>query len=137
MKDGIAAIALATVLAGCVAPSVPPSPFREEGYFRDSMKNRIYSVSMGSTISKDDILKDGMAKPFTVGQVTAAYYFEGSATPPRDGLTLAKTFHDANRVLYEDKSISPWRYAFMRSFTGAEPSVIDCHETPEDGLCRR
>lgn len=136
MKERITALVLVASLAGCVGPSAPPSPFHQEGYFRDSLKNRVYSISMKNEMSKQDIMNDGMTKPFERGQVTAAYYFEPTAVPPRDGLTLAKTFLDANSALYDDKSTSPWRYAFMRSFTGLEPWVVDCRETPEDGLCR-
>lgn len=117
------------------APSVR-DPFKELGYFKDDGRNRIFTISYAPGASRDAMRKYASNLPYTERRMTAAYFYPEGSVIPRDGITLAPSIFDANRVLYEMKGLSAWTAVYMRGLNGVE-RFIDCQSKPSDGLCRR
>ena len=110
--------------------------FRRVGYFKDSKRNRIYTISYKSGTKEKEIRSYAENLMYTQGQMMATYFYPEGSDIPADGLTLAKSILQANNVLYDLPGLSCWRYAFMRYFKGTT-EFIDCKQTPNSDLCRK
>lgn len=91
---------------------------------------------MNGTQSADNARKYAKNKAHTAGHMTAVYFYDPGAMIPIDGVTLAKNVFDANRVLYDVKGLSQWRYAYMHHRNGSEV-FVDCTKIQSSEFCRK
>jgi hypothetical protein len=110
--------------------------YRGVGYLTDDANNRIRTFELSSNATADSVQAHASRLTSTPGQILAAYYYSPGSTIPADGVTLAKTMTEANRVLYDVPGLSKWRYAYMKNF-GGDVSFVDCDATPRSDLCRQ
>lgn len=131
-------IAIAILLTGCSngSPATEPS-LSIEGNFLSSTQSRIYTVSVRSGTKPETVAQHARSLPFTIGQVTAAYYYPEETVIPCDDITLAASYNLANEVIYDNPAMGKWRFAYMRSFAGSDPTFVDCQSEPGHDLCRR
>jgi hypothetical protein len=109
--------------------------FNNLGYFEDSKKNRIYTISIKQGISRDEVYEYAERLSFTEGRMMAAYFYPENTAIPVDAVKQAKTLYQANDVLYDSPGTGSWRYAFIRSYQGPK-AFVDCREDPQNDLCR-
>lgn len=109
--------------------------FRQVGYLKDKVNNRIFSIAIPQTASIDLVRSHAEKLPYTPGQMTGAYYFLEGPGIPADGITLAGNVLKANRVLYDTPGVPSWRFAYQRSFNG-QSVFYDCHAAPSADLCK-
>lgn len=126
----------ATIFGVSQAVADNQGKFRRVGYFKDSKKNRIYTISYQSGTIEKEIRSYAEKLMYTHGRMMAAYFYPKGSSIPADGLTLAKSILQANRVLYDLPGLSSWSYAFMRHFKGTT-KFMDCRQIRNDDLCRK
>lgn len=119
---------------GSASQSSDAPKFRQVGYLKDGVNNRIFTFRIPVSASTNAVRGHAAQLPNTAGQMTAAYYYPEGSVIPADGVTLAGDILEANRVLYETPGLSPWRYAYMRSYNG-KVGFYDCEATPKGDLC--
>ena len=114
------------------------APFRNKGYFKDTMQNRIVSIELLKTQYKDsEIINWAKRTQHTPGQITQVYFYPKGSVIPSDGLTLdATSVFDAHRMMYDLKGLSKWQYVYATGLIG-ESTLIKCKEDPKNGLCRQ
>jgi len=127
---------LGSVFDGLAADTDKQDNFRRVGYFKDSNKNRIYTISFKPGTPKREVLSYAEQLTYTQRRMMAAYFYPEGSAIPADGVTLAKSIFQANSVLYELPGLSCWRYAYMRYFKGTA-EFIDCQQMPNSDLCRK
>jgi len=110
--------------------------FRQVGYLKDGSRNRIFTIAFKKSTPKSSIQTFATQRMNTPGQITAVYFYPEGSTIPADGVTLAGSVFQANKVLYNVKGLSKWRYAYMKGFNGSE-NFVDCKKTPTNDLCRK
>ncbi|MBW8034199.1 MAG: hypothetical protein FVQ79_00595 [Planctomycetes bacterium] len=110
--------------------------FQQSGYFKDGLRNRIFSVKMTGEVNESEVLSFARDRPNTKGQITAVYFYPKGSAIPADGITMAGSVFRANDMLYEMAGLSKWRYAYMKNLNGSE-TFIDCIDKPTHDLCRR
>lgn len=117
-----------------ISTAVNKNSFRQVGYFKDSAKNRIFTIEMKGNINKSQAYAFAKSKPNTIGRVTAVYFYLTGSVIPADGVTRARNIFKANDVLYDTKGLSNWNFAYMKRLNGSE-EFVDCVEY-ENNLCR-
>ncbi len=120
----------------CLLSSCSDSSFRQVGYFKDRARNRIFTIAYKTDTPRSEIRAHAEKLMYTHGQLMASYFYPEGSLIPADGVTLARTIHKANEVLYETPGLSTWRYAFMRYLNGTA-EFVDCQENPGHDLCSK
>lgn len=144
MKKGIYLLPLLLVatMAACSdsssknESSSKQANFRQVGYLKDSLKNRIFTIAYKPDTPEQEIRAHTESLMHTPGQMMAAYYYSEGSLIPADGVTLAGSIGKANDVLYEVPGLSKWRYAYMRYLNGTS-EFVDCEQGPGNDLCRK
>ena len=108
------------------------SNIKQEGYYKDKSKDRIYTFSIQSTVSKDEVKKHAIQRMNTAGKMTACYYFYDDERIPRHGLTMANNIFQANYVI--NKYSENIKYAYIKNYQG-KIKFVDCEKNPNDDLC--
>ena len=98
--------------------------FRQRGYFKDKSGLRVFSVELGDGVDAGEALAYARQKTYSRGGITAVYFYRPGARMPIDGITLAQSYAEVNRVLYEIAGLDAWRFAYMRGFSGRESFVV-------------
>lgn len=112
---------------------VNKNSFRQVGYFKDSAKNRIFTIEMKASINKSQAYTFAKNKPYTKGRITVVYFYNKGSVIPADGITMARNIQRVNHVLYDMKGLDPWRYVFMKH-RGGDETFVDCKNN--NALCR-
>ena len=108
------------------------SDIKQEGYFKDSSKNRIFTFSYKNGTTESEILSHAKKQTHTAPRLTGCYYYiEGSAIP-RDGITLARSLFSANNVI--DRFANEIKYAYIKSGYDSE-TFANCIDNPKHDLC--
>ena len=104
----------------------------EEGYFKDSNKNRIFTFSFESDVSIDEIKKHAKSQMNTSGSLTACYYYLKGSTFPRSGISTASNLYVANTLIemYAERI----KFAYLKNQVGSY-TFVDCTEDPTNDLC--
>ena len=111
------------------------SSFERIGYLKHN-DNRIFTIAYKAGTPESEIRAHAEGLPYTDRRVMAVYYYPEGSKIPADGITLAAGIFEANEVLYETPGLSPWRYAYMRSFSG-KTEFVDCQRNPDHSLSRK
>ena len=127
---------LGSVFDGSATDTGKQDKFRRVGYFKDSKRNRIYTIAFKPGTTEKEVLSYAEQMTYTQGRMMAAYFYPEGSAIPADGVTLARSIFQANNILYDLPGLSCWRYAFMRYFKGTT-EFIDCQQTPNSDLCRK
>ena len=126
---------LGSVVDGSAADTGQQAKLRRVGYFKDSNRNRIYTISIKAGTTEKEVRSYAKRLTHTQGRIMAAYFYIEGGAIPGDDVTLAKNVFHVNEILYEQPGLSKWRYAFMRYLTG-KTEFVDCQQESENALCR-
>lgn len=114
----------------------PSQRFEEAGYFKDTSKNRIFTIKFQPSLSEAEIKDYAKNLMSTSGQMMAAYFYQAGSIIPADGITLAGSIFKANATLYERPGLSKWQYAYILNFNGTS-SFVNCMQQKDSDLCRK
>ena len=121
------------IIFSLVLFSCGSSDIIQEGYFKDSAKNRIFTFSYKNGTKENDILSHAKKQTHTEPRLTGCYYFVEGSTIPRDGITLARNLFSANNTI--DKFASQIKYAYLKVGFDGNERFANCIERPNHELC--
>lgn len=134
---GLIAIVVLVTILNSQSTDTPKAtlPFEQAGYFKSPTRDRIYTILVKSPVDESAIVNHARGLQSTPGQMTAAYYYYIGDTVPRDGVTLAISVFEANKVIFDMPGISRPSYAYMRFRNGTD-GLTPCYKLPMHELCR-
>lgn len=110
--------------------------YRQVGNFKDSSKNRVFTVEMDAAENKSIAMSYAKSRANTPGQITAVYMYKVGSIIPADAVTMAGSIFEINEIIYEASGLDKWRYAYMKGMSGNE-IFVDCRESPKNDLCKQ
>jgi hypothetical protein len=128
-------LSVISILIFC-APVFGESEFIQYGYFKDDIKNRVFTYEMRGEIDKKQAFHFGKRRMNTEGQFTGVYFYDQGSAIPADGVTFASDMVQANTVVMELEAASKYRYVFWKQFNGNE-IFVDCREDPKNQICKK
>jgi hypothetical protein len=116
--------------------SVASDAINQVGFFRNPERgDKLKTFEMTRPMSEIEVFAFAKATPYTEGAVMLLLFYDAGSRIPRDGVTLAKNFLDAARVL-DTPGLSKWHYVYSRELGTGTEHFVDCTKLPTDSLCR-